>query len=132
MTTFTDFSSTTLASAFYDCSHQELHLDFRDGSRYLYDFGGDKPFEERLRVPDVQDMFGIASTRPRTWTESERDLVQALAQKADSSGLQALPKLVSNSSSIPKIKMPDLNSFDLKSAMEQVKGTAMSMGVDVV
>jgi KTSC domain len=36
MTTFTDFSSTTLASAFYDCSHQELHLDFRDGSRYLY------------------------------------------------------------------------------------------------
>jgi len=32
---------------------------------------------------------------------------------------------------IAKIKMPDLNSFDLKSAMEQVKGTARSMGVDV-
>ena len=33
---------------------------------------------------------------------------------------------------IAKIKMPDINSFDLKSAMEQVKGTARSMGVDVV
>jgi ribosomal protein L11 len=28
--------------------------------------------------------------------------------------------------------MPDLNSFDLKSAMEQVRGTARSMGVDVI
>ena len=33
---------------------------------------------------------------------------------------------------IAKIKMPDLNSFDLSAAMEQVKGTARSMGVDVV
>ena len=33
---------------------------------------------------------------------------------------------------IAKIKLPDLNSFDLKSAMEQVKGTARSMGVDVI
>ena len=32
---------------------------------------------------------------------------------------------------IAKIKLPDLNSSDLKSAMEQVKGTARSMGVDV-
>jgi large subunit ribosomal protein L11 len=33
---------------------------------------------------------------------------------------------------IAKIKMPDLNSFDLQGAMNQVKGTARSMGVDVV
>jgi large subunit ribosomal protein L11 len=32
---------------------------------------------------------------------------------------------------IAKIKMPDLNSFDLQGAMNQVKGTARSMGVDV-
>jgi len=32
---------------------------------------------------------------------------------------------------IAKIKLPDLNSFDLESAMNQVKGTARSMGVDV-
>ncbi len=32
---------------------------------------------------------------------------------------------------IATIKMPDLNSFDLKAAMEQVRGTARSMGVDV-
>ena len=32
---------------------------------------------------------------------------------------------------IAKIKMPDLNSFDLAGAVNQVKGTARSMGVDV-
>ena len=32
---------------------------------------------------------------------------------------------------IAKIKMPDLNSFDLEGVMNQVKGTARSMGVDV-
>jgi large subunit ribosomal protein L11 len=32
---------------------------------------------------------------------------------------------------IAKIKMPDLNSPTLEGAMEQVKGTARSMGVDV-
>src|ERR1700684_668972 len=32
---------------------------------------------------------------------------------------------------IAKLKMPDLNSFDLEGAMNQVKGTARSMGVDV-
>ena len=32
---------------------------------------------------------------------------------------------------IAKIKMPDLNSFDLAGVMAQVKGTARSMGVDV-
>ncbi|MGH9658107.1 MAG: 50S ribosomal protein L11 [Bryobacteraceae bacterium] len=33
---------------------------------------------------------------------------------------------------IAKIKMPDLNCFTLDAAMECVKGTARSMGVDVV
>ena len=33
---------------------------------------------------------------------------------------------------IAKIKMPDLNCFSIQSAMESVKGTARSMGVDVV
>ena len=33
---------------------------------------------------------------------------------------------------IAKIKMPDLNCFDLEAAMRSVKGTARSMGVDVV
>ena len=33
---------------------------------------------------------------------------------------------------IAKIKMPDLNCFDVKSAINSVKGTARSMGVDVV
>ena len=32
---------------------------------------------------------------------------------------------------IAKIKMPDLNCFDLEAAMRSVKGTARSMGVDV-
>src|ERR1700726_2453982 len=33
---------------------------------------------------------------------------------------------------IAKIKMPDLNCFSLASAVKSVKGTARSMGVDVV
>src|SRR6476619_2291237 len=33
---------------------------------------------------------------------------------------------------IAKIKMPDLNCFTLESAVRSVKGTARSMGVDVV
>ena len=32
---------------------------------------------------------------------------------------------------IAKIKMPDLNSFTIESAVEQVKGACRSMGVDV-
>jgi large subunit ribosomal protein L11 len=33
---------------------------------------------------------------------------------------------------IAKIKMPDLNSFTVEAAMEQVKGACKSMGVDVI
>ena len=33
---------------------------------------------------------------------------------------------------IAKIKMPDLNCFDVEAAVRSVKGTARSMGVDVV
>ena len=33
---------------------------------------------------------------------------------------------------IAKIKMPDLNCFDVDAAVRSVKGTARSMGVDVV
>ncbi|MBI5283371.1 MAG: 50S ribosomal protein L11 [Candidatus Solibacter usitatus] len=33
---------------------------------------------------------------------------------------------------IAKIKMPDLNSFDIESAVAQVKGACVSMGVEVV
>jgi large subunit ribosomal protein L11 len=33
---------------------------------------------------------------------------------------------------IAKLKMPDLNCFDVAAAMKSVKGTARSMGVDVV
>jgi large subunit ribosomal protein L11 len=33
---------------------------------------------------------------------------------------------------IDKVKMPDLNCFDVEAAIRSVKGTARSMGVDVV
>jgi large subunit ribosomal protein L11 len=33
---------------------------------------------------------------------------------------------------VAKIKMPDLNAYDLEAAMEQVRGTARSMGLKVV
>src|ERR1700733_4573793 len=33
---------------------------------------------------------------------------------------------------IAKIKMPDLNCFDVEAAMRSVKGNARSMGIDVI
>jgi len=33
---------------------------------------------------------------------------------------------------IAKVKMPDLNSFDLEGVINQVKGTCRSMGVEVI
>jgi large subunit ribosomal protein L11 len=33
---------------------------------------------------------------------------------------------------IAKIKMPDLNAYDMEAAMEQVRGTARSMGIKVL
>ena len=33
---------------------------------------------------------------------------------------------------IAQIKMPDLNAYDLEAAMQQVRGTARSMGIEVV
>ncbi len=33
---------------------------------------------------------------------------------------------------VAQIKMPDLNAYDLEAAKEQVRGTARSMGLDVV
>ena len=52
----TDFSSTTLASAFYNGSAQELHLDFRDGSRYLYS-GVTPDLFERLLTAESKGRF---------------------------------------------------------------------------
>ena len=36
------------------------------------------------------------------------------------------------STEIAQIKMPDLNAYDLEAAKQQVRGTARSMGIDVV
>jgi len=33
---------------------------------------------------------------------------------------------------IAKTKMPDLNAFNVEKAMETIKGTARSMGVDII
>jgi large subunit ribosomal protein L11 len=33
---------------------------------------------------------------------------------------------------IAQIKLPDLNAYDLEAAKQQVRGTARSMGIDVV
>ena len=33
---------------------------------------------------------------------------------------------------VAQIKLPDLNAYDLEAAKQQVRGTARSMGIDVV
>ena len=42
------------------------------------------------------------------------------------------PVLLKRAANIAKQKMPDLNTTDLQSAIKTVRGTARSMGIDVV
>jgi len=57
MSTSIDFSSTTLANALYDSSHQELELDFRDGSRYVYSGVSPDLFQGLLVAPSKGRFF---------------------------------------------------------------------------
>jgi lysyl-tRNA synthetase class 2 len=57
MITSTNFNSTTLAGVSYDSSHRELHLDFRDGSRYLYSAVSPDLFQRLIAAPSKGRFF---------------------------------------------------------------------------
>jgi large subunit ribosomal protein L11 len=91
---------------------------------------------EGLIIPVVITIFSDRSFTFITKTPPVPILVMRAAGLAKGSAIPNKNKVgkISNKQveEIAKIKLPDLNSFDLQGAINQVKGTARSMGVDVV
>ena len=55
-----------------------------------------------------------------------------LAKAADNPGAETAGSISETDvEEIAKIKMPDLNAYDLEAAKQQVRGTARSMGIEV-
>ena len=57
----------------------------------------------------------------------------AKVQKGSSNGLKQPVATISNATlkEIAEIKLPDLNAYDIESAMKIVAGTAKNMGIDI-
>ena len=91
---------------------------------------------EGLIIPVVITIFSDRSFTFITKTPPVPILVMRAAGVAKGSPVPNKNKVgkisMAQVEEIAKIKLPDLNSFDLQGAINQVKGTARSMGVDVV
>ena len=91
---------------------------------------------EGLIIPVVVTVFADRSFTFITKTPPVAVLIKRVANLAKGSGEPNKNKVGSITEKqveeIARTKMPDLNTADLKSAMQMVKGTARSMGVDVV
>jgi large subunit ribosomal protein L11 len=91
---------------------------------------------EGLIIPVVITIFSDRSFTFITKTPPVPILVMRAAGLAKGSAVPNKNKVgkvtMQQVEEIAKIKLPDLNSFDLQGAINQVKGTARSMGVDVV
>ena len=92
--------------------------------------------QEGLIIPVVITIFSDRSFTFITKTPPVAVLVKRAVNLAKGSGEPNKTKVGKITSKqveeIAKIKMPDLNCFDLESAIAQVKGACVSMGVDVV
>jgi large subunit ribosomal protein L11 len=91
--------------------------------------------QEGLIIPVVITIYGDRSFTFITKTPPVAILVKRAVNLAKGSGEPNKVKVgtitMAQIEEIAKIKAPDLNSFDLKGAVEQVKGACRSMGVDV-
>ena len=92
--------------------------------------------QEGLIIPVVITIYADRSFTFITKTPPVAVLVKRAVNLAKGSGEPNKIKVgkitMQQIEEIAKIKAPDLNSFDLKGAVEQVKGACRSMGVDVV
>jgi len=92
--------------------------------------------DEGLIIPVVISVFADRSYTFITKTPPVPVLIKRAVNLAKGSGEPNKTKVgkitEKQVEEIAKIKMPDLNCFTLESAMRSVKGTARSMGVDVV
>jgi len=92
--------------------------------------------QEGLIIPVVITIFSDRSFTFITKTPPVAILVKRAVNLAKGSAEPNKTKVgkitMAQVEEIAKIKMPDLNSFTVESAIEQVKGACRSMGVDVV
>jgi large subunit ribosomal protein L11 len=92
--------------------------------------------QEGLIIPVVITIFSDRSFTFITKTPPVAILVKRAVNLAKGSAEPNKTKVgkitLAQVEEIAKIKMPDLNSFTIEAAMEQVKGACKSMGVDVV
>jgi large subunit ribosomal protein L11 len=92
--------------------------------------------QEGLIIPVVITIYSARSVPYLTKTPPVPVLIKRAVNLAKGSGEPNKTKVgkitQKQVEEIAKIKMPDLNCFSLEAAMKSVKGTARSMGVDVV
>ncbi|MBI4051591.1 MAG: 50S ribosomal protein L11 [Elusimicrobia bacterium] len=95
-----------------------------------------KMMEAGMTIPAVITVYEDRSFTFITKMPPVSSLLKKAAGLAKASGQTGKTKVGQVSSKqveeIAKQKMPDLNTEDLQSAVDMVKGTARSMGIDVV
>ncbi|MBI4056680.1 MAG: 50S ribosomal protein L11, partial [Elusimicrobia bacterium] len=94
-----------------------------------------KVMESGMTIPAVITVYDDRSFTFITKMPPVSSLVKKAAGLAKASGATGKTKAgqvtLKQVEEIAKQKMPDLNTTDLKAAVEMVKGTARSMGIDV-
>lgn len=87
-------------------------------------------------IPAVLTIFADRTFTFILKTPPASELLKKAAGIIKGSGIPNKEKVgkvtISQVKEIAKTKMPDLNSFDLEKAVETIKGTARSMGIEIV
>ncbi|HBA59779.1 MAG TPA: 50S ribosomal protein L11 [Elusimicrobia bacterium] len=95
-----------------------------------------RKLEQGVPIPVVITVFEDRSFTFITKMPPMSALIKKAAGLAKGSGVPNKDKVgkmtLKQVEDVAKIKLPDLNTKDVKQAMEMVKGTARSMGVDIV
>ena len=103
--------------------------------QFVKDFNAKTASEEGLIIPVVMTIYEDRSFEFITKTPPVAVLIQKELGIAKGSGVPNKTKVgkltKAQVEKISKIKMPDLNTTSLESAMSMVKGAARSMGVTV-
>ncbi len=103
--------------------------------QFVKDFNAKTASEEGLIIPVVMTIYEDRSFEFITKTPPVAVLIQKELGIAKGSGVPNKTKVgkltKAQVEKIAKIKMPDLNTTSLESAMSMVKGAARSMGVTV-
>ncbi len=95
-----------------------------------------RKLEQGVPIPVVITVFEDRSFTFITKMPPMSALIKKAAGLAKGSGTPNKDKVgkmtLKQVEEVAKIKLPDLNTKDVKQAMQMVKGTARSMGVDIV